>query len=208
MQQPSQSRELRVADPDQAAAFADAFRRRLLIAFIDGPKTIGAACAEIPDLQVSASKAFYHAMRLEKLGLIRRAGEQPRRGRALKLYRAVARAFFVPRALMAAGPEAGIAAEMRARLDEEAARRQDGLLFTRTESGGPLVRPVVSGEGGADARAAPAFEIWRIMALKPSQARALAEELRALLGKYGKPESGPARGARPYLFHAAMAQRK
>ncbi|GAB4524447.1 MAG: hypothetical protein Tsb0010_08380 [Parvularculaceae bacterium] len=203
MQQWKQSRELRITDPAQAAAFSDAFRRRLLIAFIDKPKTIGAACAEIPDIEVSTSKAFYHAMRLEKLGLIRLAGERPRRGRALKLYLSVARAFFVPRALMAVGPEAGIAAELRARLDQEAARRQDGVIFTRTEDGGPLARAVArAGSGGGRS-----FEAWRVLMLTQTEAREFAQDFAALLSRYGERARNPARGARACLIHGALVPR-
>ncbi|HEX8620671.1 MAG TPA: hypothetical protein VF718_01745 [Allosphingosinicella sp.] len=175
-----------------AAALANARSRAVLLAL---------AARERSLRQLAAATGFrlnllhYHVGRLQALGLAEVVRSEKRPGRPVKIYRAVAREFFVPGRL--AGGEVGdkLSAELRERLALARARSGDeGILYGVGGDGGPRMRRV-----GSD-RPAEAAELWTLLDLGPADAAALAAEMKALLGRY----RGRA-GGRAYIVHAALA---
>jgi hypothetical protein len=67
--------------------------QRFLAPFMARDCTVGQAALE---LGLSANSLLYQVRRLEKLGLLQVVRHEPRAGRAMKIYRSVADAFFVP----------------------------------------------------------------------------------------------------------------
>ena len=85
---------LEVTDPKAAAFLTDPKTGHYLKPFLG---TSGVSVSEAAkQLGVPATRFYHHVARMEKLGLLEVSGTLPRRGRALKLYRAIAKRFFVP----------------------------------------------------------------------------------------------------------------
>ena len=82
-----------VRNPQAVAFLTDPDCTRLLKPFLFGERTIKEA-AEALHLEPSA--LYYPVKRMCDLGLLKTVREIPRRGRALKVYRASAERFFVP----------------------------------------------------------------------------------------------------------------
>ncbi|MDQ4088246.1 MAG: helix-turn-helix domain-containing protein, partial [Pseudomonadota bacterium] len=106
-----------VADAATARVFADSSKRRLLLGFVDQPLSVSEAARGAGQ---PLGKVHYHVIDLCRRGLLRVVSEQKRKGRAIKYYQAVRPSFFVPIEFVERSPGAGLAAELRARLDEEA----------------------------------------------------------------------------------------
>jgi hypothetical protein len=199
MQLAEQSSAMRIADPAQLAAFQNRLRCRVLV-------TCGTAERSLTDLQrllaTPLPKLHYHVRRLLDAGLLAVSRTQPRGGRPVQFYRAVAERFLVPQDAVPALPGDGLAAELRQLLGDELSR--GGELSTLYEPGPAegsmlmrLIRPEPEPSRG--------FELWRVLHLTPAQRTALAKELAAVLERYGAGK--PAKGAEPYLGHAAFAPR-
>src|SRR5262245_58465686 len=88
---------MRVSDPEAALWLADPERRRWLVPFVSGERTL-AEVARALDVPVNA--VLYRARLLVKHGLVRVVGEQQRRGRPMKRYAAAAEGFIVPLSLV------------------------------------------------------------------------------------------------------------
>ncbi|MFL6843937.1 MAG: hypothetical protein ACJ8ER_03545 [Allosphingosinicella sp.] len=190
------SRPARIADPRLVGIFLDSRIRRLLLAFTDRPLSVAAAARLVGE---PIGRVHYHVTSLARKGLLRVVREEKRAGRPVKYYRAVAESFLVPLDLLDRSPGTGLAAELRAGLDDALLRsEEDGILFF-TESG----EPRVSWFGQAGATGA-AGEFWQIVGLAEPDVAALGAELRALMLRYEK-RSSP--GGRSYLIHAAFAPR-
>lgn len=169
----------------------------MLMLFASGPRTLSeAARAGAVDLK----QLHHHVERLCRLGLLERAGERPRAGRAMKLYRTRAEAFFIPEELLPRPFTEQLAAELRQSLSAEARRASQGLLFGLGPEGQPQARLILD-EGAAS----EALELWRILRLTRSEAEALKGEMRALFERYEANTSG--RGG-VYLVHGAVARRQ
>lgn len=190
---------MKIADPVQLAAFENRLRCRVLV-------TCGTAERSLSDLQrllaAPLSKLHYHVRRLLDAGLLTVSRTQPRAGRPVQFYRAVAERFRVPLDASPALPGDGLASELRQLLSDELGR--GGEISTLYEPGPAegtmlmrLIRPEPEPSRG--------FELWRTLQLTPAQRTALAKELAALFERYGTGE--PAVGAEPYLVHAAFAPR-
>ena len=180
-----------IATAAAAAAFASARSRAVLLALAAGERSLK-QLAGTTGLKLNL--LHYHVARLRALGLIEIVRSERRPGRPVKIYRAVARAFFVPARL--AGGEVGekLSAELRERLALARARGGgEGTLYSVGEDGGPRMRRL----GGDEP--AEGVEIWSLLDLSRSEAAALAAEMRALLGRYR------GRSGRPHLVHAALA---
>jgi DNA-binding transcriptional ArsR family regulator len=187
---------LEITDERVAATFLVSARRRLLLAFVDHPLSVSQAAALTDQ---SVERVHYHVTSLTNKGLLRVEREEKRGGRPIKYYRAVARSFFVPLSLLHRSPGAGLAAELRHSLDDELfGASDDGVLFF-TEDGQPRVSRF-----GQTRTSGTAGEFWHIVNLTPERVRALAAELRELMGRY----EAVAKEGRPYLLHAAFAPRK
>jgi len=200
MQSDEQSRELKVADPLQVAAFDNPLRCRILIA-------CGAREHSLSDLRglldLPFPKLHYHVGRLLTAGLLTISRTQPRAGRPVQFYRAVAERFLVPQDSMLAGPGETYSAELRQSLRDEAAR--EGGVAVRYGPGpaeGTMKVQLVRAEATSPPRR---MELWRIIKLTPQQRMALGKELIEIFERYDTGE--PAAGAEGYLVHAALAPR-
>jgi DNA-binding transcriptional ArsR family regulator len=187
---------LRITEERIASTFLVSPTRRLLLAFVDQPLSVSEAAARVGQ---PLERVHHHVISLTRKGLLRVVRQEKRKGRPIKYYRAAAESFFVPLALLHRSPGAGLAAELRASLDEELFRSpDDGILFF-TEGGQPRVSHF-----GQSRTSNTAGEFWHIVSLPPDRVGALAMELKALMQKY---EAVLGEG-QPYLLHAAYAPRK
>lgn len=186
-----------VADTATARVFSDSAKRRLLLAFVNRPLSVAQAAR---DAGRPLGRIHYHVTDLCRRGLLRVVREEKRKGRAVKYYQAVRPRFFVPVEFLYRSPGAGLAEELRARLEEEALKLEgEGLLFT-AEDGRPRITRIVDGR-----RKRSSGEYWHIFNMTPADAEALSEELDALLRRYRERTSDK---GRPYLFHTAFVPRR
>lgn len=82
-----------ISDPKVAHILASTEERRFLEPFIRREATLSQAAEE---LGVKLTTLHYHVRKLLRLGLIEVRREEPRKGRAMKIYGAAAEEFFVP----------------------------------------------------------------------------------------------------------------
>jgi hypothetical protein len=198
MKEPIRSRPLRIGDARTAAAFAHPLRRRLLL-FLAARE---ASLTQIARLtRVDLRRVHHHVTALCALGLIVVVQERPRAGRAIKIYRAVAPAFFVPQNLTAAEPAAPLAVEMEKSLGRMRAMTRSGVIYEVSETGTARMRPVSRPGPGA----VPTAEIWQVLRLSRSDAEHLAGDLASCLRRYAQKDSE--RGE-PYVVHCALAPRR
>src|SRR5688572_16669477 len=175
MKEQSLTSPMHIDAPDRAAAFADPRRRRILTAFMGREQSLSEAAAA---LAMPLNLLAYHVGALLRLQLLRVTREQKRAGRPIRFYRAVADRFLVPAAAMPRPAGAGLATEMRNALERagQLAGTSDMLLAVDPEGRAIMTRH-------AAAAATDACEYWRVLTLSRTEARALAAELGALLGK-------------------------
>jgi len=195
MKEPPRSRPLRVGDARTAAAFAHPLRRRLLL-------FLAAREASVVELarrtRVDLRRAHHHVTALLALGLVVVQHEQARAGRAIKIYRAVARAFFVPQHLAPAESPAPLAVAMNESLARIRAASRAGLLYEVGENGAARMRVISRPRNEAN----PGVEIWQMLRLSRSDALKLGGDLASCLRRYAGNETD--RGE-PYLVHCALA---
>lgn len=193
----SESRSHRIASVAAARFIAEPRAHFLVMAFAHRPRTIGdvAQSLEMPMLA-----AWRLTRRAVGLGLLEERGAQPRRGRASKLYQAVAATFVIPDELMPRMPGDILANELRERLREDMARHGSSHMLEVGPDDEPLLTPLPAEAGGA-----VPFEAWRILRLDRTTAAALETDLAEVLDRYERLQH-PA--ARPYLVHAAMVTRR
>ena len=201
MQSGEQSRELRIDDPERAAAFENPFRVRVLIA-------CGQRERSLSDLRglfgASYARLHHHVARLLAAKLLVVSRTQPRAGRPVQFYRAVAERFVVPQDSLPALPSEVWSAELRQSLQDEVGRAGEAaLLYAPGDKEGTcevrLLRPEPSGPPRG-------MELWQVVRLAPRQRAALAKELAETLARYAKAE--PEAGADAYWVHAALAPRR
>lgn len=184
----------RIEDPRLARIFADTLKRRLLLFCAGQERTVS-------DIAQSFGKPLkqvhYHVTRLHRLGLLEIAREENRPGRAIKHYRAIARAFFLP-SLLLESPNERLAHALREKLSNSENARSLGTLFFTDDLGRPSMEVVLSEEVEDD----HAFELWAQIALTRPQVRKLRTELLALAEEAR--ENAPA-SEKTYYFHAAIA---
>jgi len=188
---------LHVRDARVAAIFTNPRLRRILLWFTRHPKSIGETAAL---LDLDLKQTHYCVRKLAGLGLLFVAEERARAGRAVKYYRAVSDAFFVPSEVAPKGFGEELARELRESLAIEAALTDGGILFTAAKGGSARGKIV-----GRRRAAASAVEMWRILRLGPKDVAALKREMNALLNLYQR--KAAARGGMPFLVHAAVAPR-
>ena len=185
---------MHVRDERLAAVFTDPRLRRILLWFTRRPKSISESAAL---LGIDLKQTHYCVRKLTKLGLLFVAEERSRAGRAIKYYRAVSDAFFIPNEVAPKGFGEELARELRESLAIEAALSDGGLLFTAAKGGSPRGKVV----GGRRA----AVEMWRVLRLGAQDVASLKRELNALLNHYQR--RAPPRGGTAFLVHAAVAPR-
>jgi hypothetical protein len=199
-----------VHDPAQAEVLTDPLRLRFLVPFLGRARTVGAVAAELgshPDT------VLYRVRTLTDVGLLRVDREEPRRGRAIKHYRATADGYFVP---FHASPYADLEEDLRANwqvpfhtlvANMAALLRSAGIEGHRVyrvgdavhvESAPSLDRPLDLAH--PDLRHATVMH--RTVRLTPEEAERLQAELNDVLQRYGEGDDDERR--RPYLTWGAL----
>lgn len=82
-----------ITDPEAVAFLTDSKGIEMLAPFMERPRSAGDTAAA---LGLTPAAMHYRLQKLQRLGLVEVAGTRPRRGPAVKLYRAVAERFVVP----------------------------------------------------------------------------------------------------------------
>lgn len=200
MQSVEQSSALKVAGAVRVAAFENPLRCRVLITCVREERSLS-------DLQrvlgQPLPRLHYHVRRLLDAGLLTVARSQPRAGRPVRFYRAVAESFLVPQDSLPALPSAEWAAELRQSLHNETVHGgEPALLYGPGAEDGSLLVRLVRSDPAAPSRA---MDLWRVVRLGPRQRAALAKELAEVFARYAAAE--PETGADTYLAHAAFAPR-
>ncbi len=182
-----------VRDPRQVRLLTDAKSRAFFEPFLARERSVADAAGEVG---CKLDTMLYRVGRFQEAGLLTVAREQPRAGRAIKLYRSVADGFFVP---LSATPFADLEERLRAQLEPQwrrSARAIARWLRTYGWEGQRFYRDgqgVVWSESARDLStqfdpedpAAPAlFDIHGEVALRPSEAKALQLELHRLWQRY------------------------
>jgi DNA-binding transcriptional ArsR family regulator len=182
-----------VEDARTAAVFASPRAVQLLLALAVQPRSLGELSAHTG---LALSLLHYHLKRLQALNLVQVAEVQRRAGRMVKIYRAVAKRFFVPAPLVGELPGTAMSQRLRASLDQCLVGSIEGLWWFH-DTNGPrmhLARQRRSSRVSS--------ELWLELRLSTADAHAMAEELKALMDRYkSKPPSGKGR----YLVHTALA---
>ena len=190
------SRSLRIGDRRTAAALSDPLLRRLVLSLAHETLSVG----EIAERSgIPLKRVHHHVTRLYRLGLLQVADERRRPGRPIKLYRAAAPSFFIPFEIAPELLTEPLSRELRERLRAESLKSIQGMLLATDESGVPLMRYV--SDEDADVRAS---EFWLVLRLLPAEAERLRLDLKELLDRHARETSGK---GKPYLLHAALAQR-
>ena len=201
MQSGEQTSELRVETPLQVAAFENPLRARALIA-------CGTAERTLSDLRrllgAPLPKLHYHVARLLEAKLLTVSRTQPRGGRPVRFYRAVAERFLVPQESLSALPSEAWLAELRRSLLDELGRSGEVvLIYGPGADEGTLQVRLIRPEPEGPSRS---MDLWRVLRLAPRQRAALAKELAEVLERHAKAE--PESGAESFLAHAAFAPRR
>ena len=186
---------LNVQDERVAKVFLDTRRRHLLLNLVSQERPL----QELSTIMgMSLNLVHYHVGRLQALGLVEIARREARSGRPIKHYRAVANSFFVPSHLTTHSPGEKLSAELRAALERSRQRRlKDGILYFVDEQRTLRMRRVQEDAIGAT-------ECWCILDLIEEDARALGDEMKALLTRYERRSHDSARG---YLAYYALTPR-
>jgi DNA-binding transcriptional ArsR family regulator len=197
MEPPDQSSAHRIAGRAQAAALDHPVRSRLLMACARQERCLTDLAREFGE---PLPKLHYHLGRLTGCGLLRPSRTEPRAGRPIRYYRAVAEAFLISLADVAAPVGETLARELRQSLAEQANRRDLSLLYHLDEAGRMRVQLIDPDGRGRTSRA---FEFWKVLRLTAEQRVALGAELMAVFARYEA--SAPATSGEPFLVHAAFA---
>ncbi len=189
---------------------ADVSLQRFLEPFVARECTVARAAEE---LGVAANSLLYRVERFQAAGLLRVVREEKRAGRAVKVYRSVADAFYVPFALTRAETLevlfSGLDSSLRALLYRNLAkamtqaetelglivwRAEEGDVRTRFATGSQKFDPLEPGASSALLFWSP--EVW----LEPDDAKALLRDVTELIGRYH------GRGGRGrYLLHLGVS---
>jgi len=185
-----------VRTPQAAAVFTDSRQRRILLQFARRPRGL----AEVAHALALDIKALHYVVtRLLRLGLLEVVGEQPRAGRAIKLYRCTGASFFVPTALAPAPFSRGLAKELQDAIERDAAATIEGMVFTLDADGRVAGRVVTRARAGP-----PPLDSWRILRLSAPRARQLKQALAEVLDRF---QADADAGGEVYLVHTGMARR-
>lgn len=209
----------------RAARFiADPHASRFLEPFMGGERTASAVAAE---LGVQVSSVLYRTQQMLELGLLRVARTEPRRGRPVKYYRAVADSFFVPFELTDAETLGALgsssALELRQLLEASLGAAHEalgrtfggvGVRLVRDQEGRidrTLTREAASAEAASfleltlDSRAPALWDQHCTLDLTEAEAKALQRELSEVFGRYYHRDTTD---RRPYILRLALAPAK
>ena len=182
-----------ISDPRAAAALAKRRQRQILLPLIEDERSL----SDLATLTGSRlSLLHHHVRRLIDLGLVQVSREQRRGGRAVRYYRASAKAFFVPSELADLHVDGELPGQLRESLERSRMRTFQGVLYS-WEANGPSVRFVHD-----PASSLSASEIWLELRLSQAEAATLTEQLTALFQPF---HGRAAEAGRRYIIHAAVA---
>jgi hypothetical protein len=227
MEHDESSRERkRVDDPAAAAVVLDPAARRYLAPFLGRERRVSDVARE---LGADMSAVLYRVRQFLRLGLLEVARVEPRRGRAVRYYRSVAKRFFVPFGATTLAAQEALSpqtfAELQQALNEsigaawtEAAgdERPLGVHVFRGRDDAVLMDVVPDGDDEhpsdfftslLESDAPAVWDTWGSISLAPEDAKALQREIASLVGRYRRSGDG-APGEREYLLRLAMAPRK
>jgi DNA-binding transcriptional ArsR family regulator len=179
-----------------AAVFSDPLRRRLVLLLAAQQRSIGELAT---DTALDLKRLHYHVTALRDLGLVVVKRERTRAGRAIKVYGAVASAFFVSAKISSSAPDARLMTELRESLAKGPARHE-GTLYYASATGEPGMRPVRA----AGVRRAVTTEYWRVLKLSRADFLRLTTTIEDCLVMIAKQQND---GNQPYLLHFAIAPR-
>lgn len=190
------SSSLRVDAPSVADLLLNSRWRRILLRFAREPLSVSDAAAL---MNMDLKRTHYHVHKLTSVGLLKVERIVRRPGRAIKYYRAVAEAFFVPNEIARAPSTHNLAEELRERLREFQFEVSGGVLFFSGPDGEPIGRIVASPNYSRNG-----FELWKILRLSATDFQQLHREMEDLLAKYRTRVA--AKGA-VHLIHCAGVRR-
>ena len=195
MEPPDHSRAYKISNRTEAVALDHPVRSRLLMACAHRERSLTDLAKQTGQ---PMSKLHYHIGRLLACGLLRVSRSEPRAGRPVRYYRALAESFLISMADMAAPVSDAWTRELRQSLAEERNRQDLSLFYHADEAGQFRVRLVDPTGGGRRSRA---FDYWKVLRLTAEQRLALADEIAALITRYERPASG----GDLFFVHAAFA---
>jgi len=196
MERVDHSRAHRISGRAEAAALDHPVRSRLLLACALRERSLTDLAQELGH---PLPKLHYHVGRLTDSGLLRQDRVEPRAGRPIRYYRAIAESFLISLADMGESVGEGLGRELRRSLAEQTNRMDLSLFYHMDEAGRFRVRMIDRDGGGRGSRV---FEHWKILRLTAEQRMALAKDIAAVISRY---EEAPAPGGEPFLVHAAFA---
>lgn len=219
MPQPFGSRplrpELRVEAPEVARKLLEPATLKVLSPFVGAARTASEVARE---LETPLNTLLYGLKGLLKVGLIEITHEEPRAGRAVKTYRAVAEAFFVPYAVTPAETPEALLTQEHAPRQARLIQGLVGATYSELDAQGEHVWGVRVGlEAGRltvknavgpespwnflDADAPALVDLWaEDVTLDFEEAKALQKELCSLLERYRAK-----RGQQGYIVCLGMA---
>jgi len=183
---------LEVDNPVQARVLTDPTSRALLEPFIGAEKSVTQAAGE---LGCSVQRLLYRVRQFQEAGLLEEVRQEPRAGRPIRLYRAVADGFHIPFALTPFADMEALIARQHAPTDRLRNRASARLVLESGGQGRRIYRDAHSGELNveSDASAPDNLPEWMWgqsgndvtleVYLKPETARAFALELRDLCAR-------------------------
>lgn len=210
--EPSRSPSVRVVqDKESADVLMSPVTLRQLEPFLGREATVGQAAAASSEKPNTVLK---RVQRFLGLGLLRVAREEPRAGRAIKVYRTTADVFFVPFEATSAESFESALAEREAYWEDQLrshvvrARREAyqawGTRIYRDHEGRLQVQMAVTPDRNTnplDSDGPPALSAWRDQVwLDYEDAKALQRELFETLLRYQRKG-----GAQRYIVHAGLA---
>ncbi len=183
-----------ITESAAAAVFASA-RQRDIVQTLIAEEMSAAALARAT--HTSLNLLHYHVSKCVALGLIEMVRKKRRAGRAVKHYRATAKAFFVPAEFIAEMPGTGLTRQLRQALDSRMARTIQGINFTHDGQRArvELVKDPIE-------RPAP-LELWLDVRLSKADAQKCAFELKAVIDRFQTCDS---KKEPRHLVHVALAR--
>lgn len=185
-----------VGDEAAAAFFATSKTRRILMMFAHQPLSVAEAAERS---KTDLKRLHYYVERLLNADLLAVDSVRRRAGRPIKLYRAVAPAFYVPSESLPKPSTDEVAQELRQLLQADEARASAGILVSLGANMEPKVEFVSLGD-----KPRAGFELWRILRLGRGDFERLRDELDAVISRY---QASPANRGQVFLVHAAAACR-
>ena len=151
-----------VTDGEAARILTDTAQLRLLEPFFKRETTLSDAAAE---LSVRLNTLLYRVNKFVELGLLTVVREEPRRGKAVKVYRASAEDFFVPFDVMASSSLEELLVNLLGDTEKifyrEAAKAFHGLRYRRCHTWATHLYPAASCGKHCQKRASKLSQHWR-----------------------------------------------